>query len=187
MSIEIPLDWRSDAGFESLFKSLYAALYRYANNLLKDDLQADEVVQDTFIKLWEQRLHIKIESNIQAYLYRAVHNKIMNIFNHEQVKEKHKQAVENTPLNTEHSPMHHLQAMELEKKIESALKKVPEKCNIIFQLSRQEELSYREIANRLDISVKTVENQISKALKILRTELREYLPTVFTLILLINL
>jgi RNA polymerase sigma-70 factor (ECF subfamily) len=187
MSVAIPLDWHTDSGFESLFKSLYAALYRYANNLLKDEMQADEVVQETFLKLWEQRSALKIETNIQAYLYRTVHNRIMNIFSHEQVREKYKQAVEHAPRATEHSPIHHLQASELEKKIELALQKVPEKCSIVFNLSRQEELSYREIASRLNLSLKTVENQISKALKILRTELSEYLPTVAALILLLNL
>jgi RNA polymerase sigma-70 factor (ECF subfamily) len=184
MIIQLPDDWKSDKGFEALFKGLYADLYRYAMNLLNDDMQADEVVQETFLKLWEQRLQLTIETSVQAYLYRAVHNRIMNLFNHEQVKDRYKQTVQQAHRDAAHTPIQYLQASELAQKIEMALKKVPEKCSLVFQLSRQEELSYKDIASKLGLSVKTVENQISKALKILRAELSDYLPTILVLLLL---
>lgn len=179
-------EWNTDKGFEALYKNLYTPLYRYAMGLLADEMQSEEVVQDVFMRLWQQRLDINIETNIQAYLYRAVHNQIMNLLNHEKVKDKYKTYAKNRTAQYAESPAQTVYAKELKSKIEAALKKIPEKCSVIFHLSRQEELSYKEIAQRLDISIKTVENQMSKALKIMREELQAYLPILTTVLLLSN-
>lgn len=184
MTFTLQNNWTTDTGFESLFKELYTPLYRYGCGLLSDEMQAEEVVQDVFMKLWQQRDQINIETNLQSYLYRAVHNKSMNILNHEKVKEKYQTYAQSRSAQFADSPVQMMYAKELKDNIATAMAKIPEKCRAIFHLSRQEELSYRAIAERLQISVKTVENQMSKALKILREELKDYLPfLVFTLIL----
>lgn len=176
------LDWNTEKGFETLFKELYSPLYRYACGILTDDMQREEVVQEVFLKLWQQREQIAIATNIQSYLYRAVHNQAVNILNRAKVEQKYQQFARQRTPDYENSPAHKLQAGELQQRIFRVLAGIPEKCRTIFHLSREEELSYKEIAERLGLSVKTVENQMSKALKILRAELKDYLPLLAGLI-----
>lgn len=172
----LPQNWNTDQGFENLFKTLYTPMYRYALGLLTDDMQAEEVVQDVFLKLWQQKDSINITTNLKSYLYRAVHNQSMNILNHEKVKEKYQAYVKAQSVQFAETPLQSIHTKELKAHIAAALLKVPEKCRAIFHLSRQEDLSYKAIAEQLDISIKTVENQMSKALRILRAELSDYLP-----------
>lgn len=187
MTNTLPLNWNTEAGFEALFRDLYTPLYRYAFGLLSDEMQAEEAVQDVFLRLWQQKDQLAIETNLQAYLYRAVHNQSMNMLNHAKVKEKYQQYAQQRHPQYADGPAQQMQARELQQQITKAMAKIPEKCRTVFHLSRQEELSYKEIADRLGLSVKTVENQVAKALKILRTELKDYLPmlavlvTIFTL------
>lgn len=187
MTDTLPLNWNTEAGFEALFRDLYTPLYRYAFGLLSDEMQAEEAVQDVFLRLWQQKDQLAIETNLQAYLYRAVHNQSMNMLNHAKVKEKYQQYAQQRQPQYADGPVQQMQARELQQQISKAMAKIPEKCRTVFHLSRQEELSYKEIAHRLGLSVKTVENQVAKALKILRTELKDYLPmlavlvTIFTL------
>lgn len=187
MTNTLPLNWDTEAGFEALFRALYTPLYRYAFGLLSDEMQAEEAVQEVFLRLWQQRERLAMDINIQAYLYRAVHNQSMNILNHAKVKEKYQQfAQQRTPQYAE-GPVQGLYAKELQQQIVQALAKIPEKCRTVFHLSRQEELSYKEIAVRLGLSVKTVENQMGKALKILRTELKDYLPALTLIVTIFKL
>lgn len=183
---DTPGKWNSEPGFEALFKELYAPLHRYACGLIMDDMQAEELVQEVFLKLWQQKDQVNIATNVKAYLYRAVHNNAMNVLNHEKVKAKYQMYMKTRTAQYAESPSKMLDAKELKEQIARAMNKIPEKCRAIFFLSRQESLSYREIAGQLGISLKTVENQMSKALKILREELSEYLPFVGALFFLFN-
>lgn len=162
--------------FEMLFKTYYQPLCRYANSYLKDSDEAEELVQATFIGFWEKRNTISIDSSIKSYLYRAVRNSCLNELKHEQVKQKyftHETAKgEKLSEAADHLAIH----AELEDKIRAAIQTLPEQCRLIFTMSRFEELKYQEIADQLNLSVKTVENQMGKALKIMRTQLKEYLP-----------
>lgn len=179
-------DWNTERGFEALFRELYSPLFRYACGMLSDDMQREEVVQEVFLKLWQQRDQIAITTNIRAYLYRAVHNQAVNIINRAKVEQKYQQFARHRTPDYETSPAHKLQAGELQQRIVSVLASIPEKCRTIFHLSRQEELSYKEIAQRLGLSIKTVENQMGKALKILRTELKDYLPVLAGLVMFLS-
>jgi RNA polymerase sigma-70 factor (family 1) len=162
--------------FEMLFKTHYKPLCRYANSYLKDPDGAEELVQATFIGLWEKRTFISIESSLKAYLYRAVRNSCLNELKHEQVKQKYlaQESIRGEKLadSADHLAIH----SELEKKIREALDTLPQQCRLIFTLSRFEELKYQEIADQLNLSVKTVENQMGKALKLMRIQLKDYLP-----------
>lgn len=182
MTADFPMRWNTERGFETLFRELFKPLYRYAFGLLEEEMQSEEVVQDVFLKLWQQREQITIETNINAYLYRSVHNQCMNNLNHEKVKAKYSQFVKGSAPAYADSPLNAMQAKELQGVIKKAMLKIPEKCRTVFHLSRQDELSYREIAERLGISLKTVENQMGKALKILRTELKDYLPLLMVVV-----
>ncbi|HSF55542.1 MAG TPA: RNA polymerase sigma-70 factor [Algoriphagus sp.] len=162
--------------FEMLFKTYYQPLCRYANSYLKDPDGAEEIVQAAFIGFWEKRKTISIETSLKSYLYRAIRNACLNELKHEQVKQKYF-ANESIKEEAKSEPADHLAIhVELEDKIRAAIQTLPEQCRLIFTMSRFEELKYQEIADQLNLSVKTVENQMGKALKIMRAQLKEYLP-----------
>ncbi|MEA5459288.1 RNA polymerase sigma-70 factor [Arcicella sp. LKC2W] len=162
--------------FETIFKKHYQTLCNYACGILKDMDDAEEVVQSIFLKFWEQREEIEINVSLKSYLYRAVHNTCLNRLKHLKIQETYRQYVGDYLENTHDSATDILDKVELESRIANALEKLPEQCRLIFKMSRFEELKYQEIADRLGLSIKTVENQIGKALKIMRTELSDYLP-----------
>jgi RNA polymerase sigma-70 factor (ECF subfamily) len=171
------------AHFEQLFKAHYAPLHRYAYRMVDDEDAAEEIVQSTFVKLWEGRQTLRIEESGQAYLYRAVHNRSLNYLEHQKVKRAHEAHVMLQGEASSNDSDSTTRLRTLEAKLDAALKRLPEGCRTVFQLSRFEDLKYREIADRLGLSVKTVEAQMSKALRILRTELAEFLPILIALFL----
>ena len=166
---------RDERAFEQVFKKYFKSLHGYVCSILKEDIYAEEIVQQVFFKLWERSESISISDSIGAYLYRAVYNESLNHLKHEKVKNKHKMHVAYSMQQSSESASKTLQAKELEKKIHAALNELPEQCRTVFQMSRYEEMKYREIADELNIAVKTVENQVGKALKILREKLAEFL------------
>jgi RNA polymerase sigma-70 factor (ECF subfamily) len=173
---------RDEAAFEQVFKTHYKNLYAYAFTILKDEIQAEETVQQVFYNLWERSDRLSISGPIAAYLYRAVHNESLNFIKHQKVKEGHRLHVAYSMKNKSDSPQGNMISKELEKKFREALDELPEQCRTVFQLSRFEDLKYKEIADKLDISVKTVENHMGKALKLLRAKLAEFLPLLFILL-----
>lgn len=168
--------------FESVFKTHFRALHAYGCTLLRDEAMAEEVVQQVFFKLWERRDRLHIESSITAYLYRAVYNDCMNHLRHQQVRQEHQHYTMKTSSEESADTEGQLAARELEQRIDAALKKLPQQCRTIFQMSRFESLKYHEIAAALGISPKTVEAQMGKALKLMRVALADYLPTLLFLI-----
>ena len=175
---------RDEAAFEQVFKTHFKSLHAYAFTILKDEAEAEEMVQQVFFKLWDRTATLTITGSVTAYLYRSVHNESLNYLKHQKVRAGHRLQVAYSMKNQADHASKKLLAGELEKKLREALNELPEQCRTIFQLSRFEELKYREIADQLDISVKTVENQMGKALKLLRLKLVEFLSL---LILLFNL
>ena len=160
--------------FEQLFKKHYNALHAYAQVILKDEDLAEEIVQAMFLKFWEKRGSLKIQS-IKAYLYKCVYNDSLNYLKQEKTKTKYQEFTLHT-MNTEHEPASFkVELSELQQRLREALNDLPEQCRTIFQMSRFEELKYREIADHLGLSIKTVENQMGKALKILRFKLADFL------------
>lgn len=172
---------RDEAAFELVFKTHYKNLYAYAFTILKDEEEAEETVQQVFFKLWERSEQLSIPGSVAAYLYRAVHNESLNFLKHQKVKEGHRLHVAYSMKNKSEQPQGRMIKKELEEKFREALNELPEQCRTVFQLSRFEDMKYRDIAGKLDISVKTVENHMGKALKILRTKLVDFLPLLFIL------
>lgn len=158
---------------KELFQEFYPYVCSTILRIVKERNTVEDLAQEVFLRFWQKRHQIVINSSLQAYLRRMAINEALahlrkkKIFEEEIDHEKMKGAapgVERQYLN-----------IELEDHIRLAVNKLPPKCRTVFQLSRFEDLSYREIAEQMDISIKTVENQMSKALKILRKELRNYL------------
>lgn len=167
----------SEAGFEQVYKTHFKPLYAYARTMVRDSDAAEEIVQQVFFRLWEKREALDIKETLRGYLYRSVFHSSMNYLKHLKVKETHARHVMNeTPY--ENTVMQNLEAKELEKRLAGALAKLPEKCRTIFQLCRFEELKYKEVAEQLNLPVKTVENEMGKALRLLRLSLADLLPVV---------
>jgi RNA polymerase sigma-70 factor (ECF subfamily) len=166
----------NESAYEMIFKTLYNPLCRYAWSFLEDKEEAEEVVQSAFITVWEKRRSLDIQTSLKSYLYRMVRNGCLNVIKHEKVKQQHVAHELAVSEVSYESVSQKVYATELESKITEALKALPEQCRLVFQLSRFEELKYQEIADQLQISVKTVENHMGKALRIMREQLKEYLP-----------
>ena len=164
------------AAFEALFRSHYSKLCGYANNFLKDPDASEEIVQEVMFKIWVNRDSLQITTSIQSYLFRAVRNGCMNLLKHLEVREDYRTWNKTISFEPGVSPEDGIIVSELEQKIREAIDRLPLERRKVFILSRYDGLSYAEIADKLGISVKTVENQMGKALKTLREELQDYLP-----------
>jgi len=180
--IALRLSKRDEAAFEQVFKTHYKNLHAYAFTILKDEDEAEEMVQQVFFKLWERSEHLSFSGPIAAYLYRAVHNESLNFIKHQKVKAGHQLHVAYSMKNKTEQASPKMIRKELENKFREALNELPEQCRTVFQLSRFEDMKYKEIADKLDISVKTVENHMGKALKLLRTKLVDFLPLLLILL-----
>jgi RNA polymerase sigma-70 factor (ECF subfamily) len=183
-SIGTLLAQRDEAAFEQMFKTHFKRLHAYAFTILRDEIQAEEMVQKLFFKLWERNENLSLTGSVSSYLYRAVHNESLNYIKHQKVRSNHQLNVAYSMKNEVEHPAKKIMASELEKKIHSALNELPEQCRTIFQMSRFDELKYREIADKLGISIKTVESQMSKALRLLRVKLVDFL--IFILLFIHN-
>lgn len=170
---------RNEAAFEQVFKTHFKNLHAYACTIVRDDAVAEGIVQNVFLKLWDRSSSLNIQTSVAAYLYRSVYNESCNHLKHQKVKKSYAQyAQQNMSEATKETTSKKLAVAELEQKIKTALSELPEQCRTIFQLSRFEELKYQEIADKLDISIKTVEAQMGKALKLMRIKLADYLPLI---------
>jgi RNA polymerase sigma-70 factor (ECF subfamily) len=171
-----------EAAFEEMFRLHFRRLYAYAITIVKEEVTAEEIVHNVFYKIWEKKGGIDIQTSVTAYLYRAVYNDSLNYLKHKKVKLAYAAHAVMQTKEESHSATSKIQLSELQQKLDAALSELPEQCRTIFQMSRFEDLKYAEIAGRLGISVKTVENQMGKALKILRTKLADYLPLLIVLL-----
>jgi RNA polymerase sigma-70 factor, ECF subfamily len=160
--------------FEGLFKSLYPLLCRYAERLLHNRENAEQVVQDIFYLLWKNKETINIQSSLKSYLYKAVFNKAMHLVEHEMVEKKYQSylAFQNDQTIATDQPVIDEEVYNIYRK---TLKELPDRCREVFLLSRNQGLKYQEIADKLVISVKTVEANMGKALGLFRRNFAEYL------------
>ena len=157
---------------EMLFRQYYAGLCKSLYRILRDASLAEDIVQEVFLKVWETREQLKMDAAIQAYLYRSCYNTALN-FLKKQKQNTDIDLLEIVPGGD--SAEKHLGLAETETQIYAAIEALPPKTRLVFSLSRFEELSYKEIAERLDISLKSVEKHMGIALQRLRENLREYL------------
>lgn len=170
-----------EATFDEWFRQWYAPLVRYACSMTDGDVEeAEDIVQQVFAKLWEQRASVDVQFSIKAYLYKMVHNRALNRIRHHQTRQHYNDHQMRVLADARQEPSEQTEH-ELQAQYKKVLQELPLQCRQVFELSRFEELKYREIADQLGISVKTVETHIGKALKILRRELSEYL-TIFLIL-----
>jgi len=161
-----------------LFRTYYQPLCKYAYTFLQDKEDAEEIVQSTFLMVWEKRESLAIRAAVKPYLYAMVRNACLNVIKHEKIKQKYVGEEVALATRSQDSVSHAIASNELEYRIKMAMEELPEQCRMVFKLSRFEELKYAEIARQLNISIKTVENHMGKALKIMREQLKDYLPLI---------
>jgi RNA polymerase sigma-70 factor (family 1) len=167
--------------YELVFKDYYNSLCNYAHSIVEDLDEAEEMVQNTFLTLWENRLEINIHTSVKSYLYQAVHNNCLNRLKHEKVRQAYGKYKQQTADDLYDSVSQQLISKELQLQIKDAIEALPDQCRRVFELSRFEYLTYAEIAEQLGISIKTVEKHMIKALKHMREHLKDYLPILLLL------
>ena len=164
------------ADFDEVYMMYYPALNRYACTMVKDDAVAEDMVHNVFLKLVENGDALSYSIHLKAYLYRAVYNECMNHIKHEHIVTGYQNQKIAANDQSQQADRTSIQHKELKQAVTTALNLLPEQCRKVFQLSRYEELTYKEIAAVMNISVNTVEKHMVKALKRLRIQLEEYLP-----------
>ncbi|OIP00147.1 MAG: hypothetical protein AUJ97_08050 [Bacteroidetes bacterium CG2_30_32_10] len=164
-----------EATFELLFKSNFKSLCWFAVKYVKDLDTAKEIVQDAFISLWEKKESIDLSKPVKSYLSTMIYNRSLNYLRDNKKFNKDILSFENISPDATYHQTDKLIETEISNKINSAIEELPEKCREIFKLSRYEHLKYQQIADKLQISVKTVEAQMSKALQHMRIKLVDYI------------
>ena len=172
----------SEKAFEHLFRKHYSSLCGYAAKYVWDLDQAEEIVQDLFYNLWNKKNNLSVDLSIEAYLFRAVRNACLNYLKHQKVRQQHADSVKRNPLSDSTAGEDPLETLELQNKIDEVVDALPPERKKIFQMSRYEGLKYKEIADQLGLSVKTVEAQMGKALKMLRENLADFLVIMILVI-----
>ncbi len=160
--------------FRTLFDRYYKYLVVTSYNIQGDSEKARDLAQDVFLELWKKRSEINITSSLKAYLRRAVFNKTLNYIKAQRLDFNDDGSL-NQELDRKASAQQMLEKEDLQDLVNKAIESLPEKCRLVFTLCRLEQMSHKEIAAQLNISTKTVENQMTKALKVLRVALQPYL------------
>ena len=183
LGINITLLKKGDKkAFEEIYNEFFGVHYHLCLQYIHNEKAAEEIVQDTFLKLWEIRNTLNDQINIRSFLYTITKNNCLNYLRNQKISMKHIENMKYMEMQFNYEALeklgNYIQFEELRSKIEEAIAQLPAELVETFQLSRFEELSYKEIAEKQNISIKTVEARISKALRILRVELKDFLPMI---------
>ena len=173
-----------EQAFTVLYEKYWEKLFVVALNRVQSVEVAKELVQDLFTALWKNRSRIVIRKNVSSYLFGALRNIILDHIRQEIVREKYIRHISRFHHSQDNSTADQLGLSDLNNAMKEAVDHLPPRCRQVYELSRNEHFSNREIADRLHISHKTVENHITKALKILRHYLREYTMLALAIIFL---
>jgi RNA polymerase sigma-70 factor, ECF subfamily len=159
--------------FERFYKEYYKSFFLMAHKYLKNSVQSEEIVNDVFLKIWEDGEKITIESSLKSYIYKAIINRSINVLN----KNKRELIVQTdlSNITDEGYELRQMEENELKIKLYAAIDQLPDQCKKVFEMSRFEELKQQEIADKLGISIKTVKNHITIALKQLNASLVNYI------------
>lgn len=178
-----------DVTYQTLFRKYYPSLIFYATRLVGEE-DAEDVVQDVFVELWRRQESIEIGDQIQAFLYRAVYTRALNVLKHRNVESDYCAAMEEInqrraefyqPDNNE--VIRRIEDRELRKEIHDAINELPDKCKEVFKLSYLHDMKNKEIADALGVSLRTVEAHMYKALKYLRNRLNPLWIILFSFLL----
>jgi len=165
--------------FELLYRKYFEKMCSFANKFLQDNELATEVVNDVFMNVWNNRNKLDPNNMFQSYLFVSTKNRSLNELQRQKKESKFKEVITATYLEGQEMEVRDsLVIKEMEERIKKIIDELPPKCREIFLMSRYEDKKNREIAEELNISLKTVETQMTRALKVFRRELQEYMTVV---------
>jgi RNA polymerase sigma-70 factor (family 1) len=163
------------SAFTIIFTKYYQDLVRFSFGFTRDSDASEEIVQEVFLKLWENRNSFVIHNSLKSFLLKTVQNRSIDSLRHVNITNKYASTVLEHPLLSENNTENYILHSELEAGFNLAMAKIPSQYAEAFRMSRIESLNYQEIAQKLGVSVRTVEVWISKALNLLREELKDFL------------
>lgn len=167
------------SAFTIIFTKYYEDLVRFSFAYTKDTAASEGIVQEVFLKLWENRISLVIHSSLKSFLLKSVQNRSIDSLRHVNIAHKYASIVLAHPILAENDTENYILHSELEANFKHAMAKIPFEYAEAFRMSRIETLNYLDIAQKLGISVRTVEVRIGKALNLLRNELKDYLVLIF--------
>ncbi len=178
--------------FNAFFVESYASLLAYANMIIGDKDVAEDIIQEVFLSVWEGRVYLSIDGSLRSYFLRSVYNSAMNYIKHERVVEKYstsrQRELKEYELNYDNPDRNHIiQKLfneELNHILNEAIDTLPDKCKEVFKLSYVYDMKRKDISEALNISLRTVDNHIYKALKLIRERLSAYPPSLLFFLLL---
>ena len=174
-TILIRLQQGDRSAFSFIFTYYYADLVNFAYTFTKDRDVSEEIIQEIFLKLWENRGSIQINTSVKSFLLRSVQNRCIDWIRHLDIHDKYRNSVMAAPLLVENDTDRYMLHAELQSSLKKALEILPEEISTVFIMNRFEGLTYQEISQKQGISVRTVEVRIGKALHFLRDKLKDYL------------
>jgi RNA polymerase sigma-70 factor (ECF subfamily) len=169
------------SSFSVVFSHYYKDLVTFSFSFTKDTDAAEEIVQDVFVRFWENRTSLTVEKSLKSYLLKSVQNRSLNWLHHRRVQSHYAAWVTDHPVLFENETEQYVLHSELESKLHHALAQLPPDAADAFRLHRMENMTYPEIAQKLGVSVRTVEVRISRALSLLREALRDFLGLIIML------
>lgn len=169
--------------YETIYNEYWPRLYGYVYNRLKSKEVAEEIIQEVFFSLWKKHKELQLTHSLAAYLFTAVKYQLLNYLKSDRIRRIYLSHVAQSPgQQSDNSNEEHIAASDLKNAMEKEVSRLPEKCQQVFRMSRHEHLSVTDIANTLNISHKTVENHLTKALRQLRMVLGHHLFIIILLI-----
>lgn len=172
----------NQSAFEEIYNRYWGVLFRYSRRLLQNDVEAGDVIQDIFVMLWTKSNELELRGSLSSFLYASVRNRILKIFSKNKVHANYLSSFESFLDKGEFVTDNQLREWELAARIEYEVALLPAKMREVFELSRKANLSYKQIAEKLDIAETTVKKQVNNALKILRLKLGSLLPVALLLL-----
>jgi len=169
--------------FSFLFKSYYKDLVLFGGYFLSDRITCEDIVQSVFLKLWRDHATLDIEISLKSYLLKSVRNSCLDELRHQNIVREHVDYTLSNNLLDDMDTENYVLYSDLSSQLTNALDKLPEDCRIAFEMNRFEGLKYKEIANRLNVSERTIEVRIGKALGLLRKYLREFFILITSFLL----
>ncbi|AOM80572.1 RNA polymerase subunit sigma-70 [Pedobacter steynii] len=161
--------------YTEIFERYTRVLLRHAFRLLSDHEEAHDVVQDVFLQLWQKREDLSFKTSLSAYLYASVRNKIFNLLSHQKVILRYAESISSFMVEGYNIIEDQIREKELALIIEKEVDALPPKMREVFLLNKKDELNYREISERLNISSETAKQQVYKAMKILKLKIDSFL------------
>lgn len=176
----------NEVAFETIFKKYYSRLCHYVFRYVTNMPDAEEIVQETFLNIWDKRLTLEINTSFKSYLYASAKNRALNALRNASRRKGHLSII-SSQKNQNANATSDLAVNEINDQLFLALEQLPPKCKRIFQMSRMEGLKHKEIASKMGIKIKTVENQIGIALRYLKGNLADFLKVIAVLASTINI